>query len=171
MQETWVRSLGREDPLEKGKAAHGSVPAWRMPWTVESVGSPRAGRDRAAPTHFSCRPAGPLVCYPWVSLPPSLGSPGLVRAGAALPVLRPGCWASVTDRLTHSAAGVGGGHHRGPAFPGTRGLSPICSSTFTSSRECRELGGDPSQSHLLKRWDKPLEEAVQLLSRVQVFVT
>ena len=30
-QETWVRSLGWEDPLEKGKATHSSVPAWRIP--------------------------------------------------------------------------------------------------------------------------------------------
>ena len=34
MQETPVRFLGREDPLEKGKAAHCSIPAWRIPWTV-----------------------------------------------------------------------------------------------------------------------------------------
>ena len=34
MQETWVRSLGREDPLEKGKATHSSVLVWRIPWTV-----------------------------------------------------------------------------------------------------------------------------------------
>ena len=34
MQETWVRFLGREDPLEKGKATHSSILAWRIPWTV-----------------------------------------------------------------------------------------------------------------------------------------
>ena len=34
MQETWVRSLGWEDPLETGKATHTSVLAWRIPWTV-----------------------------------------------------------------------------------------------------------------------------------------
>ena len=34
MQETWVQSLGGEDPLEKGKAAHSSIPAWRSPWTA-----------------------------------------------------------------------------------------------------------------------------------------
>ena len=32
--ETWVRSLGWEDPLEKGKATHSSILAWRIPWTV-----------------------------------------------------------------------------------------------------------------------------------------
>ena len=32
--ETWVRSLGWEDPLEKGKATHFSILAWRIPWTV-----------------------------------------------------------------------------------------------------------------------------------------
>ena len=35
MEETWVRSLNREDPLEKGLATHSSIPAWRIPWTEE----------------------------------------------------------------------------------------------------------------------------------------
>ena len=34
MQETWVGSLGWEDPLEKGKATHSSILAWRIPWTA-----------------------------------------------------------------------------------------------------------------------------------------
>ena len=34
VQETWVRSLGWEDPLEKGKATHSNILAWRIPWTV-----------------------------------------------------------------------------------------------------------------------------------------
>ena len=33
-RETWVQSLGWEDPLEKGKATHSSILAWRIPWTV-----------------------------------------------------------------------------------------------------------------------------------------
>jgi len=37
MRETWVRSLGWEKPLEKGKATHSSVLAWRNPWTVQSM--------------------------------------------------------------------------------------------------------------------------------------
>ena len=38
MQETWVRSLSWEDPLEKGMATHSSILAWRIPWTEESDG-------------------------------------------------------------------------------------------------------------------------------------
>ena len=34
MQETWVRSLGWEDPLEKGMATHSSILALRVPWTI-----------------------------------------------------------------------------------------------------------------------------------------
>ena len=34
MRETWIRSLGWEDSLEKGKATHSSIVAWRIPWTV-----------------------------------------------------------------------------------------------------------------------------------------
>ena len=33
MRETWIRSLGWEDPLEKGMAIHSSILAWRIPWT------------------------------------------------------------------------------------------------------------------------------------------
>ena len=35
MQETWIQSLGREDPLKKGIATHTSILAWRIPWTEE----------------------------------------------------------------------------------------------------------------------------------------
>ena len=50
MWETWVRSLGREDPLEKEIATHFSILAWRIPWTEEpgklqSTGSQRVGHD------------------------------------------------------------------------------------------------------------------------------
>ena len=38
MRETWVRSLGGEDPLEKEMAAHSSILAWRLPWTEEPGG-------------------------------------------------------------------------------------------------------------------------------------
>ena len=38
MQETWVRSLGQGDPLEKGMATHCSILAWRIPWTQELGG-------------------------------------------------------------------------------------------------------------------------------------
>ena len=47
MWETWVRSLGWEDPLEKGKATHSSILAWRIPWTIQSMGSQRVGHDWA----------------------------------------------------------------------------------------------------------------------------
>ena len=50
MQETWVRSLGQEDPLEKGMATHSSILVWRIPWAEEtgglkSMGSQRVGHD------------------------------------------------------------------------------------------------------------------------------
>ena len=38
MQETWVQSLGWEDPLEKGMATHSNILAWRIPWTEEMGG-------------------------------------------------------------------------------------------------------------------------------------
>ena len=50
MQETWVRSLGWEDPLEKEMAIHTSTVAWKIPWTVAyqaplSTGSQRVGHN------------------------------------------------------------------------------------------------------------------------------
>ena len=50
VQETQVRSLGQEDPLEKKMATHSSILAWRIPWTEEpgglqSTGSQRVGHD------------------------------------------------------------------------------------------------------------------------------
>ena len=52
MQEIWVRSLGWEDPLEKGMATHSSILAWRIPWTEEPgglqfMGLQRVGYERA----------------------------------------------------------------------------------------------------------------------------
>ena len=45
MWQTWVRSLCWEDSLEKGKATHSSILAWRISWTVQSMGWQRVGRD------------------------------------------------------------------------------------------------------------------------------
>ena len=45
MQETWVQSLGWEDSLEKGKATHSSILAWRIPYTVQFMGWQRVGHD------------------------------------------------------------------------------------------------------------------------------
>ena len=50
MQETWVQSLGWEDPLKKEMAPHSSILAWKIPWIEEpgglqSMGSQRVGHD------------------------------------------------------------------------------------------------------------------------------
>ena len=45
-QETWVRSLGREDPLEEDMATHSSILAWRIPWTEEPGGLQSVGSQR-----------------------------------------------------------------------------------------------------------------------------
>ena len=46
MRETWVRSLGREDPLEKEMATLSSILAWRIPWTEELGGLQSTGSQR-----------------------------------------------------------------------------------------------------------------------------
>ena len=50
MRETWVQSLGQEDPLEKEMATHSSILAWRIPWMedpggLQSMDSQRVGHD------------------------------------------------------------------------------------------------------------------------------
>ena len=53
MQETWVRSLGWEDPLEKGKATHSSLLAWRIPWR-NPWGHKESDTTEWLSLHFSC---------------------------------------------------------------------------------------------------------------------
>ena len=61
MQETWVQSLGWEDPLKKGKATCSSILAWRIPWTVQSMGGKEldmtqclSGEGNGTPLQYSC---------------------------------------------------------------------------------------------------------------------
>ena len=56
MQETWVPSLGWEDPLEKGRATHSSILAWRTAWTIESMGLQRVKRIIPSKTDVLCPP-------------------------------------------------------------------------------------------------------------------
>ena len=46
LQETWVQSLGWEDPLAEGMATHSSILAWRIPWTEEPGGLQSMGSQR-----------------------------------------------------------------------------------------------------------------------------
>ena len=66
VQETWVQSLGQEDPLEKGMATHSSILAWKVLWTgepggLQSTGLQRVGHDLATkpPLH------GVRSCAAW----------------------------------------------------------------------------------------------------------
>ena len=52
VQETWVRSLDWEDPLEKGKATHSRILAWRIPWTVYTVHRVTKSRTQLSNFHF-----------------------------------------------------------------------------------------------------------------------
>ena len=78
VRETWVRSLGWEDPLEKGTATHSSILAWRIPWTEEPgrLHSPRdaKSRTRLSGFHFFLFPGGLVV----ENLTASAGDMGLI---------------------------------------------------------------------------------------------
>ena len=54
MQGTWVRSLGWEDPLEKGKATHSSILAWRIPLIVYSFHGVAKSQTQLSDFHFHC---------------------------------------------------------------------------------------------------------------------
>ena len=60
MQEMWVQSLGREDPLEKGMAAHSSILAWRIPWTDHGVAKSRTPL-RESDTHRNGRQTPSII--------------------------------------------------------------------------------------------------------------
>ena len=55
MQETWVQSLGQEDPLEKEMATHSSILAWKIPWTEEPGGLQSTGvaKSQTRLSHFT----------------------------------------------------------------------------------------------------------------------
>ena len=82
MQKTWVRSLGWEDPLQKGTATHSSILAWRIPWTEEPVGynpwGRRVGHDWVTHTHTHTQHMSDLVLRPGIEpVAPGLGVPSL----------------------------------------------------------------------------------------------
>ena len=54
-QETWVQSLGREDPLEEGMATHSSILAWKIPWTEELGGLQSMGSQESDATEHTYR--------------------------------------------------------------------------------------------------------------------
>ena len=68
MQETWVWSLGREDPLEKGMATHSSILAWRIPWTehpggLQSMGSQTVKHDWSDLAHMQFQHVVIIWCF------------------------------------------------------------------------------------------------------------
>ena len=52
MRETWIQSLGWKDPLEKGKATHSNILAWRIPWTVVHGGRKESDTTEGLSLHF-----------------------------------------------------------------------------------------------------------------------
>ena len=70
MQETWVLSLGWENPLEKEMATHSSILAWEIPWTEElgglqSMGSQRVGHNLANNSFKETPESSLLLCTMW----------------------------------------------------------------------------------------------------------
>ena len=67
MQETWVRSLGQKEPLEKGMATHSNILSWRIPWTEETGGYSPWGCKELEMTEATTH-TGTIRCMPSMSL-------------------------------------------------------------------------------------------------------
>ena len=65
MWETWIQSLGWENPLEKGKATHSSILAWKIPWTVHGV---TKSQTQLSDFHFHLRD---VLCVRFKLIPSS----------------------------------------------------------------------------------------------------
>ena len=84
MQETWIWSLGREDPQEKEIATHSSTLAWKIPWTEEpcrlqSMGSLRVGLDWSDLAAAAAAASILTWWIPWTEEPGGLQSTELER--------------------------------------------------------------------------------------------
>ena len=72
--ESWVQSLGQEDPLEEDTATHSRIPAWRIPWTekseggLQSIGSQKVGHDWSDLTRVLYSRASHLSWYTNLSI-------------------------------------------------------------------------------------------------------
>ena len=75
MQETWVRSLDREDPLEKGMATHSSILAWRIPWT-EEPGATNSWSNTTEQLTLSLCSVQSLLCAQLFATPMDYSMPG-----------------------------------------------------------------------------------------------
>ena len=99
MQETWVRSLGWEDPLAKEMATHSSTLAWKIPWTekpgrLHSMGSQRVGHDWATSLSLWESSLDPSSIWGLSKMaavyePGSDPSPDIKYAGASILVFQP----------------------------------------------------------------------------------
>ena len=74
VRETWVQSLGWEDLLEKERAPHSSILAWKIPWTEEPTAA--AAAAAAAKSLQSC----PILCDPIDGSSPGVPVPGILQA-------------------------------------------------------------------------------------------
>ena len=90
MQETWVWSLGWEDPLEKGMASHSSILAWKIPWTEEPGGLQSMGRRESDMIEWLTHTHTPVrVCLEVQAQPSEVNKNGCTPSSH--------CWMSLPD--------------------------------------------------------------------------
>ena len=88
VQETWVQSLGQEDPLEKGIATCFSILAWKIPWTEETGGVQSMGQQR--------------VRHDWVTKHSTLGTDVVYRNKEKLSIMKDRNWAVLRISITET---------------------------------------------------------------------
>ena len=121
MQETWVRSLGWEDPLEKEMVTHSSILAWRIPWSLVGY-SPRGHKEQTSlslsnlnETNFKNCVWNYKICSPMVSLGFPGGSvvknpPANAGIMCLIPVMGGSPGEGNDNSLQYSCLGILGGH-------------------------------------------------------------
>ena len=72
VQETWVRSLGREDPLKKGIATHSNILAWRIPWTEEPGEQSMGSQSRTRLSNLHAMLFAIILSYIFLDMSPQV---------------------------------------------------------------------------------------------------
>ena len=137
MWETWVRSLGSEGPLEKGKATHSSILPWKIPWTIQSTGSQRVGHNWATFTFTLLWPylSFVLLFIYFSNLFFTMFVSAIQELELAVIIhVSPPSWASL---LFHHPTPLG--HHRAPKYV-CKMMSAHCVRLFFDSTDCSPPG-------------------------------
>ena len=156
MQETWIWSLGWEDPLEKEMATHSSILAWRIPW-MEEPGRPQSMGSQRVKHDWATSPSPSYIELWFLSFFPRISKGYLQFSSVAQSCPTP------CDSMNHSTPGLPV-HHQLPEFTQThvhQVSDAVQPSHPLSSRSPRVP--NPSQHQSLFQWINSSHEVAKVL--------